>query len=316
MNPLVSVVIPLYNKDRYVHEALRSVLMQTVQEFEVIVVDDGSTDTSIKRASEIKDTRIRLIRQVNAGAAAARNTGIMAAKGTWIAFLDADDRWLPHNLASHFKQLAQHPDLQWSAGLFNRRWRNDVTPMKVDRELLASQSDGNVIRDALILLSHSFLWTGAIIIKKSVFVEVGGMDQTLRTAEDLDMWLRIALIYPRIAYTMKPIADYSVDVPDSLTHQSINMPLNLPHFMFARKHLSNISDIAAERQDAVYKLIQGLVKIGIRRLLLAGYRFQALQIIEEFRFVLGHKSYAAHRRLAYIPATLLRAGFSVKQMLN
>lgn len=316
MRPLVSVVIPLYNKGRYIGEALQSVLSQTVQEFEVIVVDDGSTDGSADRVAEIKDERIRLIHKVNAGAAAARNTGIMVAQGEWIAFLDADDRWLPHNLECHFKQLEQQPDVQWSAGLFNRRSGTHVTPMKINRELLASQSDGNVVRDALMVLPHGFLCTDTMLIRKDVFIEVGSMDQTLRTAEDLDMWLRIAMAYPRMAYCVEPIAEYSVEVAGSLTHQQVRDPLNLPHFRFARKHQVTAAALSAERQDAVNRLIKGLVEIGIRRLLLAGYYAQADQVLDEFLSVLGDGSYATHRRLARIPTVLLRAGFGMKQLLK
>jgi len=316
LSPLVSVVIPLFNKERYVGEALQSVLSQTVQNLEVVVVDDGSTDNSAERVAALKDERIRLIRQVNAGAAAARNAGIMAARGEWIAFLDADDRWLPHNLECHFKQLEQQPDVQWSAGLFNRRSGTHVAPMKINRVLLASQSDGNVVRDVLMVLPHGFLCTDTMLIRKDVFIEIGGMDQTLRTAEDLDMWLRIALAYPRMAYCVEPIAEYSVEVAGSLTHQQVRDPLNLPHFRFARKHQVTAAELSTERQDAVNRLVKGLVQIGIRRLLLAGFHPEAGQILDEFRSVLGDGSYGTHRRLARIPTVLLRAGFGVKQLLK
>lgn len=316
MSPLVSVVIPLYNKERYVGEALQSVLSQTVQDFEVVVVDDGSTDGSAERVAAIKDERIRLLRQINAGAAAARNTGIMAAQGEWIAFLDADDCWLPHNLESHFKQLGQHPDVLWSAGTFNRRSGTQVSPMKINRELLAAQSDSTVVRDALLLLPHGFLCTDTVLVRKSVFSEVGGMDQALRTAEDLDMWLRIALVHPRMAYCTEPIAEYSVEVAGSLTHQRVRDPLHLPHFLFARKHLPVVHHVEPGRREAINQLIRGLLQIGIRRLLLADCRSETTQILTEFRAVLGDESCAMHRRLARIPAVLLRAGFGMKQMLK
>jgi glycosyltransferase involved in cell wall biosynthesis len=316
MSPLVSVVIPLYNKERYIGEALQSVLSQTVQEFEVVVVNDGSTDGGADIVRQFADSRIRLIEQKNAGAAAARNTGIMAAQGEWIAFLDADDRWLPHNLESHFRQLGQHPDVQWSAGMFNRRSATHVSPMKINSELLAAQSDSTVVRDALLLLPHGFLCTDTVLVRKSVFSEVGGMDQTLRTAEDLDMWLRIALVHPRMAYCAEPIAEYSVEVAGSLTHQQVHDPLNLPHFLFARKHLPDMQHVEPGRREAINRLIRGLLQIGIRRLLLAGCRSETNQILTEFRTVLGDESCAMHHRLAYIPAVLLRAGFGIKQMLK
>ena len=88
---MISVVIPLYNKEASIKQALMSVLSQSYQEFEVVIVDDGSTDNSVAKVEEIQDSRIRLIRQENGGPSKARNTGVKNAKGEWILFLDADD---------------------------------------------------------------------------------------------------------------------------------------------------------------------------------------------------------------------------------
>jgi glycosyltransferase involved in cell wall biosynthesis len=97
--PFISVVIPVYNQEAYIESTLQSVLRQSYPHFEVIVVDDGSTDSSLKRIKQLNDHRIRLIRQTNQGVSAARNNGFLAAKGEYIAFLDADDLWFPDKLA-------------------------------------------------------------------------------------------------------------------------------------------------------------------------------------------------------------------------
>lgn len=106
----ISVVIPLYNKEKHIQRAINSVFSQTYKKFELIIVDDGSTDGSFEAASTIQDPRIRIIRQENRGVSAARNRGIMEAKSEWVAFLDADDEWLPGFLEEIWGLIEKYPD--------------------------------------------------------------------------------------------------------------------------------------------------------------------------------------------------------------
>ena len=99
---IISVVIPLYNKEKKIEYTLKSVFTQTFQNFEIVIVDDGSTDNSVEEVEKFTDSRIRLIHQTNAGVSAARNRGIEAASGELIAFLDADDVWMPEYLATQY----------------------------------------------------------------------------------------------------------------------------------------------------------------------------------------------------------------------
>ena len=107
---LVTVVLPAYNVGPYVAEAVQSVLEQTYEMLELIVVDDGSTDDTVEQLQAIHDDRLRVIRQSNAGSSAARNTGIVAGRGEWIAFIDGDDVWLPQKLERHVAYLRARPD--------------------------------------------------------------------------------------------------------------------------------------------------------------------------------------------------------------
>jgi len=104
-----SVIIPLYNKESHIQRAIKSVLAQTYPHFELIIVDDGSTDGSFETASDIQDARIRIIRQENRGVSAARNRGVAEAKYDWVAFLDGDDEWLPDFLMQMYKLCNDFP---------------------------------------------------------------------------------------------------------------------------------------------------------------------------------------------------------------
>ena len=107
---MVSIVIPLYNKEKLIANTLRAVLGQTYQDFEIVIVNDGSTDNSVAEVNKIADRRIRLINQANAGVSAARNRGIEEARGEYIALLDADDQWLPEYLATQMRLSEAYPE--------------------------------------------------------------------------------------------------------------------------------------------------------------------------------------------------------------
>ena len=118
--PLISVIVPVYNVEKYIRACLESVLQQTFDIFEVICVDDGSTDRSVDIINEFTDSRIRVISQKNRGLAGARNTGIRFSKAPFVALLDSDDLWHPEKLQQHFKHLCDNPQLgiSYSASQF------------------------------------------------------------------------------------------------------------------------------------------------------------------------------------------------------
>ena len=110
-HPLVSIIIPVYNAERYVYSTLDSVLNQTWRNLEVIVVDDGSTDRSMEVCQQFDDPRIIYVEQKNSGCASARNAGIRHACGEYLGFIDADDTWMPEKITRHMRQFDQDPDL-------------------------------------------------------------------------------------------------------------------------------------------------------------------------------------------------------------
>jgi glycosyltransferase involved in cell wall biosynthesis len=192
--PLITVVMPAYNASFFIVDAMRSVLDQDYPNIELIVVDDGSSDGTAA-AAERFDDRVRVVRQRNAGPAAARNRGLEAAKGDFIAFLDADDVWLPGKLTAQVRYLQDHPETGVVFGGF-MLWHPTVDgafvpppePHNADGPLkLVAACSGWIYKD---LLLDSVVCIITAMVRKSVLDAVGNFDESLRTGEDYDFWLR------------------------------------------------------------------------------------------------------------------------------
>ncbi|MGD2098431.1 MAG: glycosyltransferase [Desulfobacterales bacterium] len=186
--PLVSVIIPTYNRGWIVAEAIESVLAQDFSDYELIVVDDGSDDRTPEILEAYGD-KITIIGQANRGVSAARNRGIAAAAGRLIAFLDSDDLWLPQKLSVQVNFFAENPDAVICQT--EERWeRNGVRVNPKKRHLKFS---GMIFERSLALCLVS---PSAVMIKKRLFDTVGAFDEDLPACEDYDLWLRISCRYP------------------------------------------------------------------------------------------------------------------------
>jgi glycosyltransferase involved in cell wall biosynthesis len=191
---LVSVVIATYNSARFIGQALKSVLSQTYDRYEVIVVDDGSTDNTQEVLREF-EAWIQYLYQENHGPSAARNAGIRLAKGDYICFLDADDQWSPNKLESQLAFLEDHSNI----GLVFSDEEEISTPGTMRHSLLASSSfysdliDQTPLHDAFRkLLIENFIPTSTVMVRKACFATAGLFDESLRVVEDRDLWLRMA----------------------------------------------------------------------------------------------------------------------------
>lgn len=209
--PAVSVVIPLYNKASHIQRAVRSVLDQTFSDFELVVVDDGSTDGGSETVSAITDPRIRVVRQANAGVSAARNRGIDEARSELIAFLDADDEWRPHFLETISRLARQFPQ----CGAFGTGWEMVEVSGRRSAARYAGLPDSpweGIIPDYFrcLLGPSPPLWSSAIAVPQKTFRETGLFSVGERIAEDLEMWFRIALRFP-IAFSTRIEAVYRHD---------------------------------------------------------------------------------------------------------
>jgi len=186
----VSVVIPAYNSAEYLADAVESVLAQTHPQVELIVVDDGSTDGTAEVMADYAD-RCTYVRQPNAGSAAARNHGIQLARGELIAFLDADDLWLPHKLQRQVECFEAHPD----AGMVyahHVRIEKDGTerPSRRSGEALPS---GRIFETLFV---QNVITTSSVVLTREAIEKVGMFDDELRRAQDFDLWLRVAHDFP------------------------------------------------------------------------------------------------------------------------
>jgi glycosyltransferase involved in cell wall biosynthesis len=203
--PLISVIIPSYNRAEFVVDAVKSALGQTYSPLEVIVVDDGSTDETKKRL-EPSLNRIRYVHQLNRGVAAARNTGIEAAKGELIAFLDADDLWSPEKLLRQVKVIEDRQEV----GLVHSNIYYFGTDVPQD----CVTKDGMTVYEGdcyAQLFLRNRITTSSVMVRRECLEKVGLFDERIRKAstEDYDLWIRIAR-YFEFGYVADPLVFYRV----------------------------------------------------------------------------------------------------------
>ena len=196
MSHFVSVVMPLYNKERSVLRAVRSVLAQTKGDLELLVINDGSTDGSEGVVRAITDSRIRIINQPNSGVSVARNRGIAEARGSFVAFLDSDDEWLPTFLETVLALVERFP----SAGAYSTAFLSctDGRVSAYPQSGVAGCLDGELIPNYFrsCTLGSNMVCSSSVLIPRRIFDEVGLFPTAVPNGEDLHMWARIALRFP------------------------------------------------------------------------------------------------------------------------
>ncbi len=208
---MISVVIPLYNKRGTVARAIQSVLGQSFRDFEIVIVNDGSTDNSVDEVERISDPRIRLINQANAGVSAARNKGIEEAKGEYVALLDADDGWDSDYLATQMRLAEANPQCDVFAVNYRFRDTNGKITDTIIRNLPFTSEHGVLSNYFEVAsTSHPPMWTSAVMARKKAFQEIGGFPVGIKSGEDLLTWARLACRF-KIAYSRKVCATFNVE---------------------------------------------------------------------------------------------------------
>lgn len=210
--PFFSIIIPLFNKENFIENTLKSVLNQSFIDFEVLIINDGSTDKSEEKVLEFKDTRIHYFYKENEGVSAARNFGIEKAKSNYITFIDADDYWYPNFLEEMFKNIRRFPELKVFSAAIEVETSKKIIPSTYS---IVKTADCEIVNYFEASSKETVICTSCAVFHKSVFEKTGNFDIQLKSGEDTDMWIRIGLIYP-ILFSWKILARYVYD-PKSLT---------------------------------------------------------------------------------------------------
>lgn len=217
--PYFSVIIPLYNKEKYIQNTLESVLKQTFVDFEIIIINDGSTDNSETIVKQFTDTRIRYYKTENRGAADARNFGIDKASADYIAFIDADDLWLENHLEILKNLISEFPDAGIYASRYQLIFKNNsiFIPSYYG---ISSDYVGKVDDYFYSSLHYGIASSISTAIPKNVFSKIGNFKNYISSGQDTDMWIRIALNYP-VVIGNKITASYLHYIDDSLSKTNV-----------------------------------------------------------------------------------------------
>ena len=275
--PLISVVIPLYNGAGYIRRSIQSVLSQTYRNFELIVIDDGSTDSGPEVVRTFTDARVRLLRQEHAGVSAARNRGIAEAQGRYAAFLDADDEWEPEFLEAIVRLSVAYP----TAGIWGTGYRRVFpTGPSVEFTLAESRSRTTLQIDDYFrrLPGGSIVHASAVAIPVSVFQELGGFREGCHSGEDQEMWARIALHYP-VAYDTRILSRFH-QTGMQQKPRFRNSPARDPLLTTLQAALSAVPGDLPGNQADIRRLARYRLRLCLWRFALAADRRQAIAFLE------------------------------------
>jgi len=205
--PFFSVIIPLFNKETFIEATLKSVLEQRFTDFEIIIINDGSTDNSENVIAAFDDTRIRYFTKENTGASSARNLGIEKAQSNYISFIDADDYWYPTFLEEMFEKIKRFPEIKvFSAAI------EIETPKSTFPAHYAIEKTGayEIVNYFTASTKETVICTSCAVFNKTIFEEIGTFDTDIKSGQDTDMWIRIGLKYP-VLFSWKILARYVYD---------------------------------------------------------------------------------------------------------
>lgn len=200
-NPTFSVILPTYNRCQRLSLSIDSVMQQTVQDYELIIIDDASTDDTLSWLRQTypadRYPQIRLLPlSQNRGAAGARNAGIEIAQGDWIAFLDSDDQWLPPCLEHHAAAIADHPSASFSACDGYSLWRNRHTHQISEQKIVIQSKPWSIYPNAThhMLMSPMILTMSLVVANRQKLLQLGGLNEALRICHDRELYLRLLQI--------------------------------------------------------------------------------------------------------------------------
>lgn len=237
--PVFSVIIALYNKAEHVSDTLRSIFNQTFTDFDIIIVDDGSTDGSAEIVKKFDDRRLNYFKIKNSGVSFARNMAIDLATGDLLAFIDADDYWEPEHLQVLYDLYIQNPQ----AGLLASRYAVRMSKRKIIYPSFKGIDDNysGLVKDFFdASLVYRVACASAVAVPRNVFKVTGNFNMQLTRTEDTELWLRIALQFP-VAISNKCTARYNFDLPESLSKTKIRSSVILNFNDYSSEEAKNNS---------------------------------------------------------------------------
>lgn len=211
-----SIIIPLYNKENFIENTIQSVLDQSFQDFEIIVINDGSTDKSEEKLQQFKDSRIQYFSKKNEGVSSARNYGIEKATADFITFLDADDYWYPTFLETMFGTISKLPNQKVFSAAVEFATSKKIIPAQYS--ISKTNEEFEIVNYFKASIKETVLCSSCAVFHKFVFEEIGNFDTTIKSGEDTDLWIRIGLVYP-VVFSWKILARYVYDA-ESLSKKS------------------------------------------------------------------------------------------------
>lgn len=228
MTPFFSVIIPLYNKEKYIQNTLNGVFNQSFINFEVIVVNDGSTDKSVAVLNKFTDNRLKIMHQKNQGVSVARNTGMENAKANYICFLDADDTWKPNHLQVFFDTITKFPQAKMYCGRYVTQISKN-TFIKNNFIDIEDHYEGYVNDFFKSSLINRVALTSAVCINRDIFNEIGGFNKNVSSGQDLEYWIKIAIKYKVVITNRKTLIYNFLIENKSLSKTHINNK-TIPNF--------------------------------------------------------------------------------------
>lgn len=264
----VSVILPTYNRAHVLDRAMQSVLEQTWTNFELLVIDDGSTDHTAQLLAKYSDPRLRRIYQENKGVSAARNVGIAASTGEFIALLDSDDYWLPQKIASQLDFMSQGP---WQISQTNEVWiRNNV---RVNPGSKHAKQAGWFLQDSLQLCLIS---PSCVMFTRKLWDDLGPFDEGLPACEDYSLWLRVGLRYP-VGLLPKNLTVKTGGHSDQLSRSFIGIDL---YRIYAMLDVLKTMQMTVEQKSLVILALQERVRIYARGCVMHGREDEARRVWE------------------------------------
>lgn len=249
-NNRFSVVIPLYNKESHIVSTLNSVLTQSFSEFEIIVIDDGSTDGSFQEVETVQDSRVKVIQQSNQGVSAARNRGIRESSGDYIAFLDADDHWFSWHLGELNKLINSYPG-HGVYSVAHEIWREGRT--YIPAQPLSSDFTG-LLPDFFGAFSKSLALVNSTTacLPRDLLLNMGGFPEGVKKGEDIYVWLKAA-IEKGLVYSARVCARYNQDAE---CRSNLNLSDEIPYYLSWLDELILLGELEKEHLESASRFLQ------------------------------------------------------------